>query len=557
MAIEKNIKINVETKRAVSDIKKLRSEADAVQADLRRTIPVDIDATQARTTLKDVDNEAQKTAKGVKGIGKGAEESKKGFKTMKIGIQAVSTALKAMGIGLIVAAFIQLQKALSKNQAVIDQISIASEALGFVFKKLSKIIIDTFSNPKEFIKSFWEALKQNVVNRITAVIDLFGALGTVIQGVFKRDLDLIKEGAVEAGGALQQMTTGVTPEQFEQIGVAIKNTTKEIKKSTEESIKYGKAITALRNEVKLAEANQRQLQLTYQKDAELQRQIRDDISLTFEERIAANEELGRILDEQFAEEEALAQKKVALAELELSKNKTNIDLQVALIEAKTELADLDERITGQRSEQLVNLKALEAEQAAAIRETADAEAQRIADAQAAADAAVKIAKEEAAKKLEIERALAATRRNIVATSLGQVASLVGEETKAGKALAVGQALINTYSAAAAALAPPPIGAGPIFGPIAAIGAVAAGMANVKQILATKLPGGGGGGGGGGGAEPAVPQMAGLGGEGLLPNMEAIDQPTLGAEQPTQAFVVESDISNAQALQQELDLQSTL
>ena len=111
--------------------------------------------------------------------------------------------------------------------------------------------------------------------------------------------------------------------------------------------------------MKLAEANQRQLQLTYQKDAELQRQLRDDISLTFEERIAANEELGRILNKQFAEEQALAQKKVELAELELSRNKDNIDLQVALINAKTELADLDERITGQRSEQLTNLKALE------------------------------------------------------------------------------------------------------------------------------------------------------------------------------------------------------
>ena len=40
-------------------------------------------------------------------------------------------------------------------------------------------------------------------------------------------------------------------------------------------------------------------------------------------------------------------------------------------------------------------------------------------------------------------------------------------------------------------------------------------------------------------------------------MEAVDQPTLGAQQPTQAFVVENDISNSQALQEELEIQATL
>ena len=283
--------------------------------------------------------------------------------------------------------------------------------------------------------------------------------------------------------------------------------------------------------------------------------MRDDISLTFEERIAANTKLGEILNEQYDEEKVLADKKVELAELELSKNKDNIDLQVALINAKTELADLDERITGQRSEQLTNLNALEKEQADAIKATADAKQKELEDAKKAADEAVKIAEKEAEAKAKIERDLARTRRDIVANALGSVASLIGEETKAGKALAVGQALINTYSAAAAALAPPPIGAGPIFGPIAAVGAIAAGLANVKKIVATKLPGVTDDGGGTAGATPAIPQAGGIGGN-LIPNMNAITPPDTGV-QPVQAYVVENDISDAQALQEELDIQATL
>jgi hypothetical protein len=135
--------------------------------------------------------------------------------------------------------------------------------------------------------------------------------------------------------------------------------------------------------------------------------------------------------------------------------------------------------------------------------------------------------------------------------------LIGENTAAGKALAVGQTLINTYSAATAALAPPPIGAGPIFGPIAAAGAIASGLANVKSIIATDIPGAEGETGPTGG-EPSTPgsnTQIGMGGiGGLIPNIGSITAPET---QPVQAFVVENDISDAQALQQELEIQATL
>ena len=581
MAVEKTIKIKVDTKTAVSDIKKLRSETDAAFADFRRTMPVDIDATQAKTTLADINAKAKGTAQEVKEIGKGAESSKKGFTTMKIGIQAVNTALKAMGIGLVIAAFLQLQNALGKNQLVIDKLSIASEALGLIFKKLTDIIIETFSNPKKFLESFWEALKQNVVNRITAVIDLFGALGKVIQGVFKKDLDLIKEGAGDAGDALTQMTTGVTPEQFEQLGVAIKKTTAEIKKATIEAVDYGKAITNLRNEVKLAEANQRQLQLTYQKDAELQRQIRDDISLTFDERIAANNKLGEILEEQFAEEQALSQKKVALAELELSKNKNNIDLQVALINAKTELADLDERITGQRSEQLVNEKALEAEKEVFQQELLAKQLERTALEQEAAllglefdksisDERLKILVDEGKKELAITKAKIAADKALRVTAakdiLNSISQLAGEGTATAKAAALAGILIDTAKGVSGAIAagaglPFPLNLGAIATGVAS---VLAGIVNAKAVL-KKVPGGGGGGGdtnvsvptdSGGGSGVTTPSSA-FGPQ--VPNMQAIGSNVAGEEfgGATQAYVVESDISNAQALQQELDLQATL
>lgn len=56
-----------------------------------------------------------------------------------------------------------------------------------------------------------------------------------------------------------------------------------------------------------------------------------------------------------------------------------------------------------------------------------------------------------------------------------------------KAVQIANALINTYSGATAALAPPPIGAGPLMGPILAGTTIAAGLANIAVISQQEMP----------------------------------------------------------------------
>jgi hypothetical protein len=128
------------------------------------------------------------------------------------------------------------------------------------------------------------------------------------------------------------------------------------------------ALVEQRNKVKLLNAELALIQLQYQREAELMRQIRDDESLSIEERIAANFELGKILAEQLEIERNAASQSLRLAEMELALNEENINLQTALIDAKTKLAEIDERITGQRSEQLTNLNSLNREREAQQRE---------------------------------------------------------------------------------------------------------------------------------------------------------------------------------------------
>lgn len=513
MAIDKTIKINLDASDAVKDLKKVSSEVDATFADLRRTTPIVLDGTKAKKVLGDVDSKVGDVKRGAKEIGPAAEGSAKGFNVMNISVKAVAASLKAAGIGLVISLFVKLGEALSKNQVFMDKFNIVTETIGITFQKLVNTLVDA----------------------TVKVGNFFSKVGGVIKKFIGQDLDGIENGLEGADGA-----------------------TKKVGKSTRE---LAEELVNLRNEVKLAEAQQRLLQLTFQKDAEIQRQIRDDVSLTIEERIKANNKLSDILDEQFAAEKLLADKKLELAQKEAAQNEKNVDLQVAVINAQAELADLEERITGQRSENKVNAVALEKELLEDQKKLGEQEEAIVIKKMGTEELIRKEVKKTfelrkglAHKEVEIQRLTSQNKRDIIANSLGQVASLMNEESKAAKALAVGQALINTYSAAANALAPVAQGgAGPIWGIPVAVGAVAAGLANVKKIVATKLPGVTDD-GGDTGATPAIPQPGGIGG--LIPNMNAITPPDTGV-QPVQAFVVENDISNAQALQEELDIQATL
>jgi hypothetical protein len=126
----------------------------------------------------------------------------------------------------------------------------------------------------------------------------------------------------------------------------------------------------------------------------------------------------------------------------------------------------------------------------------------------------------------------------VSQSLNVAADLLGKDTKAGKALGVASATINTFQG---------ISAGVKLGYPAAIPAVAmaaaTGFAAVRNILAVKVPGGGGG--------ASAPSMA----TAAPSTMPAV--PTLGSspvtalgtmmsnQPPLKAYVVESEVTSTQ------------
>jgi hypothetical protein len=98
-------------------------------------------------------------------------------------------------------------------------------------------------------------------------------------------------------------------------------------------------------------------------------------------------------------------------------------------------------------------------------------------------------------KLETTSSLEKTQ--LIGDALGQLSSIVGQETAAGKAFAVAKATIDTYTSAVSAynaLAGIPV-IGPALAAIAAGAAVASGIATVKKIVSVQVPNAPGGGGG--------------------------------------------------------------
>lgn len=309
---------------------------------------------------------AEKMKKGFGAAGKGAKGAAKGVDSVG---SSVGGLLKSLGlIAIAMEVFMFLKEILMKNQKVMDAMNTATLAfeilLKTLFEKVSSLaepMKEAFENPKQAVADLWEAIKTNLVNRLEGVILAVKAAGKTIEAAFNFDWDGVTEGVKDYGSALVQVGTGLDKAQQEDIINGVKDLASELVVATEGAIDEAAAMVALRNELQLLEAEQRKQILVSQNLAELERQKRDDISLTIAERIEANDELAQILDEQSKIEEGIANKRLSLAQRELALDKNNIDLKVAVINAETELADVRERINGQRSEQLTNQVALEKE----------------------------------------------------------------------------------------------------------------------------------------------------------------------------------------------------
>ena len=511
-------------------------------------------------------NKIKEVETGVKNLDQQQKIAKTGTKGLQVGFAALGATMKAAGIGLVIAGFTALSSALMKNQEVADTTATVFNGIGVAFKLVSDTLV-------------------NVVKRVAETKENFDGLTKIIQGVIgialfplKVQFNAIRGGLLslqlawesswlgggdevkiekiqsqlkEVGENLKDATIG----QFENIAnivtgsveavsevsniieVAAEETEKTFKDVTVNTItEQAKLLTEISNNYDLLGAKQQRLIEKYDRDAELQRQIRDDVSLTMEERIAANERLGEILDNQIEAEKGAVQLQIdALNERKEIEGESH-QLTKELFELNTELIAIEAKVVGFQAEQKTNVNAL-------LKEQRDLEKQL-----------AKQKEEDAKKEIEDEEEIKNAKIKAAKDILKATTSIAGESSKVGKAAAVSNILIDTALAVSGAVKSAQ--SMPFPGNLAAIATgIATVMANIrtaKGILAKA-----GAGDGGDVSVDAVGGTTAVGGiGGTIPNIGAITTPETNM-QPVQAFVVENDISDAQALQEELDIQATL
>jgi hypothetical protein len=205
--------------------------------------------------------------------------------------------------------------------------------------------------------------------------------------------------------------------------------------------------------------------------------------------------------------------------------------------ASKELADLDKKLAKNETDLQIEKDLLDQRDALLEKQYADSlisEDQYTANIEANAKARVDIAKKEADQKIALAQQ--------TASALTALSDIVGKETAAGKALAVSAALINTYLG---------ITAGVKLGFPAAIPAVAiaaaTGFSAVKNIIATKVPGGSSSGGAGNMTAPNVSAAAPIAPPQPQAQTTSLNTQTINAlgNQASRAYVLESDVTSSQ------------
>lgn len=394
MAIEKNIVIG-------ADLSGLEKKLDELIAALKAS------QSQADETSQSVNKIAETT----KDIGESAKESEKGIKGLGAGFKGLGVAIKAAGIGLLMNAMGILKELFDNNQKTVDFFNTTFNTLQIAFSDFAgwiqsnsggivSFFTSIFENPKESLVEFGNAIKANLIERFNSFLDTLGFIASAVKKVFSGDFKGALKDVKSAGKESLDVLTGVN-NSFDKGKEIVTKGAKALVEYTKETVKAGAAMTDLNKQSEIAEVMAQGLIEKYDFQAESLRQVRDEERNTIEERIAANEELAKVLDEQEKMMLENAQRVVDAKARQLALDKDNVEFQKEYLTAVNELAAVEATVTGFRSEQLANEMALQ-------RELFDLEvskkdnAQEVAQIQAEAAIA---AESNALKQLKIEEKL--------------------------------------------------------------------------------------------------------------------------------------------------------
>ena len=511
----------------------------------------------------DVDSgDIKKVGTEVEGISKNLKKADKGTKGLAGGFKKVGTAIKAAGIGLLIAALGTLVEVFKSNQGAIDGFETALISIKIAFNDLFKFVENNaddlvsyfesiFNDPQQSMKDFGDAIQENLIERFNSYLDTLGFVASAIKNLFKGDFDAAMDDVKKAGKEVIDVYTGVN-NSFDKGTEIVNNAAEAIAEYTSETLKSAEATVKLSKAAEIAAIKQQGLIEEFDRAAEIQRQIRDDDTKSFADRIAANEKLGEILQDQIKAETDLINIQTSAIQDKRTKGLIpEFEAQKQLLQLQNEKKAILAKVTGFESEQLINKISLQREEAELQKSLNDAEKERVkglitqqnlldsirldimqdgidkelmasaikydalyAQAEGNAKLQNEITESQELASLEIQKKYIAQSKiladqaeaekiqlaeNGINAAISLTDSFVTSSEKGAKrqfqiakALQLSLAIVDGFKAANASLASSPIAIGPAPNPagIASLAfSIAASAANVAKIAATQYQGG--------------------------------------------------------------------
>ena len=568
-------------------------------------VEVNFDTKDASKNAKDLDKDfenlgdsAEDSGNKIKGAGGGAKKSGEDAKKGSKGWNVLGKAMRMTGIGALVGVLFKFSEVLMGNQRVMDTVNAVANTMSIIFSDLINLMVDginvvidwvsnlgslrdIFSSVKDKVLDVGNTIKTYIIDSVKQTIEGLGLLGKAIskvfEGEFKEAAKIAKEGVKTIWNANPVVDlTKKTIEYGKAIGGKLVEGTKKAIDATGKYLKktyeQGKAIVDTENKLTKLIGTLEQERVAIQKNIDEKTKLRDNENRTFEERKQAAQELLKLEEDILAKDIELQKARIENLNAELRVNGDNLQMKQELALAQAKLTELENQDVKQITEQTQAMHDLTVAQGDSIREIAmlsqfgrerelaeldEFHREQLEKARKAGKGQEEVLEHYEMKKKEIRKKY---NNIILAATANLFGALAGQQEKGSakwKKMATAQALINTFLGVTEALSDREMPF--IARMINATTQMVTGMNNVKAIKETEMEGAESG---GDVSASSVSLPVGQGGgfvgdfQEMIPNQ--LSEQTTGTDaQPVQAYVVENDISSSQALQEELNLQSTL
>ena len=441
-------KVNIDIDVNAEDLSKLDFTLDGLKESIQEvseeTKEVTVNTEELGGTLDNVTGGAITKFKGFKSSLKGVIGS---FRTLKGAIFATGIGALIIAVTSLTAAFTASEEGQNRFAKILKQLGVVAGNIGDIFYSLGDVIYNVFTGNFDEAGEAFETFQDRIKNfgkETTREIELAGELADKIAEANAKERELLVERAKTNVEINKLKTKAAEVDKF---------TSAERIKFLEDAAKLEDEITG--KEVALAE-------------------LRRDIKIE-------ENSLSESTKEDLDEEARLIANVISLNEQRLIRNKELLGVAAGLRKAEAD------KIKAERAAEIAEFQ----KQSEAINQIQAKGIEKQKISVASLDDLKKKTTEDEVKREELT-----TNQKLALTSsaLGGVTELLGENSKAGKAAGIAQALINSYLGFTQVLSAPstiPEPFGSIQKGISAAAILASGLQTVKQITSVQTPGGGG------------------------------------------------------------------